>query len=181
MKHSLGCQGRRGNRVNFCAKDPALPYTHPGSFEISRRLPQAVASLRGRSEGPPWARGPLVSAAPGLGRPPAGSQAVNHCQRSQLGPRRQRARARQRAGDGRWWHLRPRPESAASARLPGPGPREPSAVILPDRRPECGRAAGLVPQTPLPSLPCSPRATHRRSLARSRAGGSASLLHRAWR
>lgn len=134
----------------------------------------ALRALRGQGD-------LSVSAAPGLGRPSAGGQAVNHSQCSQLRPRHQRAGAGQRAGDGRRRHLRPRPETAASARLPGPGPREPTAVIPQDRRSECGRAAGLVPQTPLPSRPCSPRATHRRSLARSRAGGSANLLHRAWR
>lgn len=67
-----------------------------------------------------------MSAAPGLGRPPARSQAVNHSQHSQLRPRRLRAGAGQRAGGGTCGCD---PKGAVPARLPGPGPREPSAVI----------------------------------------------------
>lgn len=183
MKHSLGCQGRRVETERTSERRIEHSLTHTpevlkypaGSHRQWFLSAAALRALRGQGD-------LSVSAAPGLRRPPARSQAVNHSRRSEPRLRRQRASARQRAGDGRRRHQRPRPETAASARLPGPrATRALGRDSPPACRPECGRAAGLVPQTPLPSRHCSPRATHRRSLARSRAGGSASLLHRAWR
>lgn len=77
------------------------PHTHTGSFEISCGLPQAEWLPSAAALGALGGQGDLSApAAPGLGRPPARSQAVNHSQRSQLRPRRPPAGAGQRAGGG---------------------------------------------------------------------------------